>query len=146
MKTELVRELMQTILQTRASFKLAIQRGLRENKIGITYEMLQIMVCLWNHEGVNQQMLADKTFKDKASLTYLINNLEARGFVERQEDALDRRNKKIVLTPQGYDLRVQIQPLLNEIYASSAENMDENSILEAISFLQKANDAFKKTK
>ena len=146
MKTELVRELMQTILQTRASFKLAIQRGLRENKIGITYEMLQIMVCLWNHEGVNQQMLADKTFKDKASLTYLINNLETRGFVERKEDTLDRRNKKIALTQQGYDLRVQIQPLLNEIYASSAENMDENSIQEAISFLQKANDAFKKTK
>lgn len=137
---------MQTILQTSASFKQAIQRSLKNNKMGITYEMLQIMSCLWNNEDVNQQELANKTFKDKVSLTYLINNLEKRELVVRQEYAHDRRNKKILLTAKGYELREKLQPLLLEIYASSSENLETKSLQEMTSFLQKVNYEFKEIK
>jgi len=137
---------MQTILQTSASFKQAIQRSLKNNKMGITYEMLQIMSCLWNNEDVNQQELANKTFKDKVSLTYLINNLEKRELVVRQEYAHDRRNKKILLTAKGYELREKLQPLLLEIYASSSENLETKSLEEMTSFLQKVNYEFKEIK
>lgn len=146
MKAEIMREFMQTLLQTRASFKQAIQRSLKDNKMGITYEMLQIMSCLWNNEDVNQQELANKTFKDKASLTYLINNLEKRELVIRQEYAHDRRNKKILLTTKGYELREKLQPLLLEIYASASENLEAKSLEEMISFLQKVNYEFKEIK
>ena len=78
MKAEIMREFMQTLLQTRASLRHTIQRSLKNNKMGITYEMLEIMSYLWKNNGVNQQELANKTFKDKTSLTYLINNLEER--------------------------------------------------------------------
>lgn len=137
---------MQTILQTSASFKQAIQRSLKNNKMGITYEMLQIMSCLWNNEDVNQQELANKTFKDKVSLTYLINNLEKRELVVRQEYAQDRRNKKILLTTKGYELREKLQPLLLEIYTSSSENLETKLLEEMISFLQKVNYEFKEIK
>lgn len=137
---------MQTILQTSASFKQAIQRSLKNNKMGITYEMLQIMSCLWNNEDVNQQELANKTFKDKVSLTYLINNLEKRELLVRQEYAQDRRNKKILLTTKGYELREKLQPLLLEIYTSSSENLETKLLEEMISFLQKVNYEFKEIK
>lgn len=137
---------MQTILQTSASFKQAIQRSLKNNKMGITYEMLQIMSCLWNNEDVNQQELANKTFKDKVSLTYLINNLEKRELVVRQEYAQDRRNKKILLTTKGYELREKLQPLLLEIYTSSSENLETKLLEEMISSLQKVNYEFKEIK
>jgi len=137
---------MQTILQTSASFKQAIQRSLKNNKMGVTYEMLQIMSCLWNNEDVNQQELANKTFKDKVSLTYLINNLEKRELVVRQEYAQDRRNKKILLTTKGYELREKLQPLLLEIYTSSSENLETKLLEEMISFLQKVNYEFKEIK
>lgn len=142
-KTELLREFMQTILQTRASFKQAIQRGLREHNIDITYEMLQVMACLWKHEGVNQQELADKTFKDKASLTYLINNLEKRGLVVRQEDPNDRRNKLIIVTERGHVWQNKMQPLLNEIHEFAAERIDMGSIEDHITFLRKLDNEFK---
>jgi len=106
--------------------------------------MLQVMVQLWINDGVNQQELADKTFKDKGSLTNLLNNLESKNFVKRQEDTNDRRNKKIVLSMQGHDLQKVIDPLLVEIYASAAKEMELHSILETISLLEKTNDAFKK--
>lgn len=134
---------MRAILQTRASFKLAMQRSMRKNNVDITYEMLQIMSCLWKQERVNQQELADKTFKDKASLTYLINNLEKRGLVVRQEDSSDRRNKLITVTEQGRILQKKMEPLLNEIYAFVAENIDLKDVQGNIIFLQKLDYEFK---
>ena len=142
-KTESLREFMQTILQTRASFKQAIQRGLRKQNIDITYEMLQVMACLWKHEGVNQQELADKTFKDKASLTYLINNLEKRGLVVRQEDPNDRRNKLIIVTERGHVWQEKMQPLINKIHEFAAERIDMENIEDHITFLRKLDNEFK---
>ncbi|BEG99132.1 MarR family winged helix-turn-helix transcriptional regulator [Bacteroides sedimenti] len=142
-KIESVQEFMRAILQTRASFKLAMQRSMRKNNVDITYEMLQIMSCLWKQERVNQQELADKTFKDKASLTYLINNLEKRGLVVRQEDSSDRRNKLITVTEQGRILQKKMEPLLNEIYAFVAENIDLKDVQDNIIFLQKLDYEFK---
>jgi len=143
-KAESMRDLMKTILQINSTFRAAIQRSLRKNDVVITFEMLQVMVQLWINDGVNQQELADKTFKDKGSLTNLLNNLESKNFVKRQEDTNDRRNKKIVLSMQGHDLQKVIDPLLVEIYASAAKEMELHSILETISLLEKTNDAFKK--
>jgi len=145
-KTELLQEFMQTILQTRASFKQAIQRGLKKHDIDITYEMLQVMACLWKHEGVNQQELADKTFKDKASLTYLINNLEKRGLVIRQEDPNDRRNKLILVTERGHVWQKKMQPLLKSIYEFAAERIEIDNIQDHITFLQKLDNEFKNIK
>lgn len=142
-KTDSVQDFMRTILQVRASFKLAMQRSMRKNSVDITYEMLQIMSCLWKQERVNQQELADKTFKDKASLTYLINNLEKRNLVARQEDPNDRRNKLIIVTEQGRALQKKMEPLLNEIYAFVAENIDIEDIQNNITFLQKLDNEFK---
>jgi len=145
-KTELLHEFMQTILQTRASFKQAIQRGLKKHDLDITYEMLQVMACLWRHEGVNQQELADKTFKDKASLTYLINNLEKRGLVIRQEDPNDRRNKLIVVTERGHVWQKKMQPLINQIHEFAAERIDMENIEDHITFLRKLGNEFKNIK
>jgi len=143
-KAEPLRDLMKTILQINSTFRAAIQRSLRKNNVAITFEMLQVMVQLWMKDDVNQQELADKTFKDKGSLTNLLNNLESKNFVERQEDTIDRRNKKIVLTPQGHELQKVIDPLLVEIYALAAQKMELHSIQETISLLENTNDAFKK--
>ncbi|MEG2319301.1 MAG: MarR family transcriptional regulator, partial [Mucinivorans sp.] len=75
------RELILQMLKTRMAFRQALQHLLRDNNVEMTFEMLQIMTCLWHEQGVSQQMLAEKTSKDKACLTNLMSNLERRGWV-----------------------------------------------------------------
>lgn len=58
------------------SFRRAMQRTLKRNNAGITFEMLQILSSLWHEQGITQQVLAERTAKDKACLTNLMNNLE----------------------------------------------------------------------
>ena len=74
--SELAHELNLLILKTRMTFRQTIQRLLKRNNVDMTFEMLQVMHCLWKEQGVSQQTLAEKTAKDKACLTNLINNLE----------------------------------------------------------------------
>ena len=80
------RELMLQVVRTRMAFRRSMQRTLKKNNAGITFEMLQILSCLWHEQGITQQVLAERTAKDKACLTNLMNNLEKKGYVHRKED------------------------------------------------------------
>ena len=93
------RELMLQVVRTRMAFRRSMQRTLKKNNAGITFEMLQVLSSLWHEQGISQQILAERIAKDKACLTNLMNNLEKKGYVCRKEDPNDRRNKLVFLTP-----------------------------------------------
>ena len=110
------RELMLQVFRTRKAFRRSMQRTLKKNNAGITFEMLQVLSSLWREQGITQQVLAERTAKDKACLTNLMNNLEKKGYVYRQEAPNDRRNKLVFLTPEGENFREQIRPILDQVY------------------------------
>ncbi len=118
------------------AFRQFIQCKLKECNAGLTYEMLQVMACLWKQDGINQQEIANITVKDKASMTYLIDNLAKRGLVTRLEDMNDRRNKLILLTAQGRALKTKIQPLLDEMHETSGMNIDAAKLKEFMAVLE----------
>lgn len=94
----------------------AMQKLLKQSGAGITFEMLQIMSCLWSEQGISQQTLAVRTAKDKACLTNLMLNLERKGYVCRHEDPKDRRNKLVYLTEKGEEFHQWIAPVLMAYY------------------------------
>ena len=57
-KGEEFRELMQQVFRTRMAFRRSMQRTLKRNKTGITFEMLQVLSSLWHEQGITQQELA----------------------------------------------------------------------------------------
>lgn len=136
-KNEPTRDLFLKLLSTRMTFRQTIQRVLKENKIEMTFEMLQVMHCLWLTEGVSQQYLAERTSKDKACLTNLINNLEKKKWVFRQEDPSDKRNRLVFLTNEGRELCQLVRPLLDGLYAQITKRMTERQVQNTINNLIK---------
>lgn len=110
------RECLRQLIRTRMASRQAMQRFLKNIGADITFEMLQIMSCLWYEQGISQQILAERTAKDKACLTNLMLNLERKGYVCRREDTRDRRNKLVFLTEEGERFRRWIVPQLQEYY------------------------------
>lgn len=110
------RECILQLIRTRMSSRQAMQRLLKKSGADITFEMLQVMSCLWNEQGISQQVLAERTAKDKACLTSLIGNLEKKGYVCRREDRKDRRNKLVYLTESGEAFHQWIAPELATYY------------------------------
>lgn len=141
---ELAHELNLLVLKTRMTFRQMIQRLLKQNNIDMTFEMLQIMHCLWKEQGVSQQTLAEKTAKDKACLTNLINNLEKKNWVIRQEDSNDRRNKLIFLTPEGEEMAGRIKSMLKDMYDQVGGRMNPRHMESCMKQLTKLNEIFDK--
>jgi len=117
------RELMLQVFRTRMAFRRAMQRTLKRNNAGITFEMLQVLSSLWHEQGITQQVLAERTAKDKACLTNLMNNLEKKGYVRREEDPTDRRGKLVFLTNEGEEFRNQIRPILDQVYVNAEQTI-----------------------
>lgn len=117
------RALIFQMLKTRMAFRQALQRVLKRNNIDITFEMLQILSCLWQEQGVSQQILAEKTAKDKACMTNLMTNLEKKNWIMRQEDLTDRRNRLVYLTPAGEEISNRIRPLIQDFYTQTGQQM-----------------------
>src|ERR1700729_3714197 len=115
-KTELAVAFGRSMNELRTYTRQQIQLKIKEHGINITFEMLEVMGCLWRKDGINQQEIANLTLRDKSSMTYLLDNLVKRKLVKRVEDDNDRRNKMIYLTKEGNALKDQLYPWVNEVY------------------------------
>lgn len=139
---ENTRILIQSLIKVQSSFRQSIQRNLKKHGVDLTFEMLQTMVFLWRQDGINQQEIATQIFKDKASMTYLINHLETKGLVRRQEDPTDRRNNQIYLTESGKEYGIRVKPILDEIYKTASEKTDSSDFDICINYLHTLDNAF----
>src|ERR1700744_6178058 len=109
-KSELALSLGRNMNELRMHFRKYMQGKVRSLDLNLTFEMLEVMICLWRQDGVNQQVIADITLRDKSAMTYLIDNLTKRKMITRKEDEKDRRNKLVFLTPEGRHLQETLQP------------------------------------
>jgi len=110
-------ELMDCMHAVREAMKQYVKQRMKENDIDITFEMFEVLlVLLRNNNDLNQQDLALKLRKNKATITSSIDNLSTRGLVVRKTDPSDRRNNKIELTLQGLKYQEKIQPIINGFF------------------------------
>lgn len=67
----------------------------------VTPVQFAILNALLDSPGVDQITLAKRVAFDPATSGSVIGRLESKGWVERRADAVDRRRKLLVLTPEG---------------------------------------------
>lgn len=91
-----------------------LQKYFREKELDLTVEQWSILVHLWKYDGVSQQELSNRTFRDKPSITRLVDNLEKLGLVERRASETDRRINRIYISEAGTALRDPSMELANQ--------------------------------
>ena len=91
-----------------------LYRNFRLHGIDISPEQWTILLALWEKDGVTQQELCNATFKDKPSMTRLIDNMERQHLVVRISDKRDRRTNLIHLTKTGRELENQAFVIANQ--------------------------------
>lgn len=136
-KEELALEFGRAMTEMKNFIRQHIQVKIREHNINITFEMLEVISCLWKKDGINQQEIADITLRDKSSITYLIDNLVKRQMVKRVEDEADRRNNLIFLTDEGNNLRGTLMPWLAEVYQMATVNVDTKTLEDGVMMVNK---------
>ena len=96
-----------------AAINRKLLRNFRMNGLDITPEQWTVLIFLWEKDGVTQQELCNATFKDKPSMTRLIDNMEKQHLVVRISDKKDRRTNLIHLTKDGKQLEDKARMVAN---------------------------------
>jgi DNA-binding MarR family transcriptional regulator len=90
---------------TGCRLKQFIAAKLRQMEVPLTPEQFILIDLLWNQGSMSQQQLADQMQKDKNSVTKLVDALERKGFVVREQNRQDRRSNTLVLTEKAEALK-----------------------------------------
>jgi len=91
-----------------------LQKHFREAGLEITIEQWSILYHLWLEDGLSQQELCNRTFRDKPSITRLIDNLEKQKLVKRIASKEDRRINIVCLTDAAKNLQNLTVDLANQ--------------------------------
>lgn len=114
-----------------AALARRLQRNLKDEGISITSEQWTLLYYLWIEEGRTQQELACLTFRDKPSVSRLINNLEKIKLVMRVNDKDDKRSNLIFLTKQGRQLREVCMEQAQKTIGQALEGVSYEQMIRA---------------
>ena len=91
-----------------------LQKNFRLAGLEITIEQWSVLYHLWKQDGMSQQELCNRTFRDKPSITRLIDNLEKQKLVKRMPSKEDRRINLVCLTESAKLLQDKTIELANQ--------------------------------
>ena len=117
-----------------------LQKNFKQAGVDITIEQWSVLYHLWKQDGQSQQQLCDATFRDKPSITRLVDNLEKLQLVTRVANKDDRRINRIYLTQQANLLQAQTMELANQTLNEALEGVSNEQIEIAKEVLQKVYD------
>ncbi len=117
-----------------------LQKKFNEAGITITIEQWSVLYHLWKADGINQQELCNATFRDKPSITRLVDNLEKLELVKRVSDEKDRRINRIFLTKGALELEEEMMLLAEETLNEALAGVSQQQIEMCKEVLQKVYD------
>ncbi|MFZ1451473.1 MAG: MarR family transcriptional regulator [Ferruginibacter sp.] len=117
-----------------------LQNNFKQADVEITIEQWSVLYHLWKVDGMSQQQLCDATFRDKPSITRLVDNLEKLKLVKRNASKEDRRKNLIVLTPEGKELEEHCMAIANTTLNEALQGVTNGQVEIAKEVLQMVYD------
>lgn len=117
-----------------------LQKKFNGEVLNLTIEQWSVLYHLWKEDGISQQELCNATFRDKPSITRLVDNLEKLDLVKRVPDSKDRRINKVFITKNALRLQEQTMALAEQTLNESLEGVPPEHIEICKAVLQKVYD------
>jgi Transcriptional regulators len=117
-----------------------LQKKFNAAGINLTIEQWSVLYHLWKEDGKSQQELCNATFRDKPSITRLIDNLEKLNLVKRVPDDKDRRINKVYLTRAAQKLQDETMELAEATLNEALEGVPPAQVELCKEVLQKVYD------
>ena len=120
-----------------------LQKNFKQAGVEITIEQWSVLYHLWKVDGMSQQQLCEATFRDRPSITRLLDNLEKLNMVKRVASKDDRRINMIYLTAEAKNLQEQSMDLANQTLNEALEGVTNGQVEIAKEVLQKVYENLK---
>lgn len=103
--------------------KMLVSKGFR-----LTIDQGLVLNIIQYNPGISQQEIAEKAFKDNASITRIIENLVNQKLLLREFHPNDRRRFVLKLSEQGKKLRAQMKPVVEAYRKKALGGISEEEI------------------
>jgi DNA-binding MarR family transcriptional regulator len=96
-----------------------------------------IMSALFTSGGeMTPSEIAERVFREKNSITAVINTMEKQGVVRREPSADDRRSVKVVITDKGWKEANRLSPIVQELSRDVLSCMDKKQVEELVACMR----------
>ena len=96
--------------------------------LDISMDQWMILGPIWQLESPSQKELGEICFRDKPSITRIIDSLEKKSLVVRVPDQIDHRIKRVILTNAGKQLFYDVLPIMEKTREEIRGNIPEAEI------------------
>lgn len=119
-----------SVINGMASIAVArrLQKNFRNRGLEITIEQWSVLYHLWKEDGLSQQELCNRTYRDKPGITRLINKLEKQKLLKRVSHKNDKRINLVRLTEAGKSLQDITHELANETMDEALNGVKKEDI------------------
>jgi DNA-binding MarR family transcriptional regulator len=91
-------------------------------------------------ENMRPADLATRTRMTKQALNYLLGQMEELGYLERVQDSVDQRFKRIRLTPRGRAAGAAMREIVSEVEAEWSQKLGDGRFAELRDLLARLSD------
>jgi len=131
----------QTVLYT-AEQAVKVYRRLCQQNIDRVMDNLTVdqglaLMVLNSHPALSQQQLAELVFKDKASITRIIELLVQKALLARTEHPTDRRKSALSLTDRGRQTLAQLSDTIQLNQQTALQGVSEAELAQLDATLRK---------
>ena len=119
------------------SYRQFAQREIRKAGHSITVDQWLTMKNILENPGIKQHDLAEKVFKDNASITRIIELLVKAGYLDRTVNAADRRRSTLKVTKDGARIVSQVNRVVERNRQNALRNTTSTEIETTADFLKK---------
>jgi DNA-binding MarR family transcriptional regulator len=120
-----------------------LQKNFKQAGLEVTIEQWSVLYHLWKEDGLSQQELCERSFRDKPSITRLLDNLEKQKLVKRKASKNDRRKNLIELTDAARQLQEMTMEVANQTLNEALAGVSSADIELCKSVLHKVYDNLK---
>ncbi len=118
------------------AYRQFAQRQLAAVNLDITLDQWLVLKTIAQEDGVKQQQIAAKVFKDVASVTRIVELLVSKKYLERKFLASDRRRQQLILTESGHEILSKVIPVSLSNRKAALRNVETSDIERLESILQ----------
>jgi DNA-binding MarR family transcriptional regulator len=97
----------------------------------------QLLSLIKAHEGITQKDLSEKNFVKPATITGMLNKLEANHYVYRVADEADKRVMRVYLTPEGRHITKQGEKFMESMTDQLFDGFSDEELHTLVQLIEK---------
>ena len=132
-----------TLLSVLMSFEvLARYLEVELRPYNATLIRFNVMSTLFKNGGeMTPSEIAESVFREKNSITAVINTLEKEGVVRREPSTDDRRSVKVVITDKGWKEANRLNPIAQELSRDALSCMEKEQVESLVETMRKIRES-----